>query len=290
MGIRYVRQRDWTEKEISLLGTVSDRELARTTRRTLVAVKSKRRALDIPTLDPKQRDWTKKEDTFLGKHSDRQVARRLGRTSSSVQHRRQRLGIPKPNPLGLPWTDLEHSLLGALPDRVLCRYLGRTLAAVRFRRGDNGIPHCASPPDKWPSVIAKLSPALRQVRADKKGALAIVAKTGRYRRRGKDSRPRKVRWFTSAEDRLLGKFSDRELARRFNRLEVSVQGRRVRLGILLPGRKKPWTADQDALLGTMPDNELAPSISRTLAAVRIRRQHKGIPPWRHRTAISKAFG
>jgi len=282
MGILYMRQRDWTENEISLLGKFSDREVARMTQRTWVAVQTKRHRLKISPLACNQRAWSKKEDALLGKHSDRENARRLGRSFGSVQHRRKRLGIPKPDPLALPWTKLENSLLGAFPDSLLCRYLGRTLAAVQFRRNHKGIPRCTRPPDELPSVIAKLSPALRRVRFEKGAALATVVKTGHYRRRGKskDSTPRKQRWWTAAEDKLLGKFSDQELARRFRRSEISVQHRRLRLGIFIPGCAAPWTADEDALVGTMTDQELAQKLNRTLAAVKTRRQHKGIAPLR----------
>jgi hypothetical protein len=190
------------------------------------------------------------------------------------------LGIPLLNLLVRPWTKLENSLLGVLPDTLLSHYLGRTLAAVRFRRNHKGLPSCGCPPDKLPSVIAKLSPVLRRVRADKKRGLAIVVKPGRYRRRGKDSPPRKLRWWTAAEDKLLGKFSDQELARRLHRSEISVQRRRLRLGIFIPGCAAPWTVDEDAFVGTMPDKDLARKLNRTLAAVKTRRQQKGIAPIR----------
>lgn len=280
LRILYVPMRDWPENELRLLGKYSDREVARMTQRTLASVQSKRQDLKLPSATCVQRDWTKQEDALLGKHSDREIARRLQRSYSSVQHRRQRLGIPRPNLLALPWSELEDSLLGRLPDVVLSRQLNRTLAAVRFRRCDRKIPPCISLPDQWRSEIAKLRPALRQVRLEKrKRTTRTVKPVSRFRRRGRDSRPRTLRRWTAAEDKLLGTVPDAELARRLERSEISVMRRRLRMGIFVPGRTKLWTSEDDALVGTMPDGELARKINRTLQAVKVRRQQKGLLPF-----------
>ncbi|MBI1178465.1 hypothetical protein GC207_13605 [bacterium] len=281
-GILYVRQRDWTPDEIGLLGKYPDREVARMTRRTLAGVQTRRQDLKLPSVSSRQRDWTKREDALLVKYPDREVARRLKRSHASVQHRRQRLGIPKPNPLARSWSKLEDSLLGRLPDVVLSRQLNRTLAAVRFRRLDKKIPTCGCPPDQLPSAIAKLRGVLCRVQAEKQKARALPSiPVGRFRRSGRDSRPRKLRWWTAAEDKLLGTLSDGELARRLGRSTISVMRRRLRLGILLPVQSRLWTLEEDALVGAMPDRELAHKLNRTPAAVKIRRQRKGLPPFHH---------
>lgn len=279
LRILYMRMRDWPENELRLLGKHSDREVARMTQRTLTAVQSKRQDLRLPSATCVQRDWTKQEDALLGRYSDREVARRLQRSYSSVQHRRQRLGLPKPNLLALPWSKLEDSLLGRLPDVALSQHLNRTLAAVRFRRCNKRIPPCVCPPDQGPSEIAKLRPVLRQVRLEKRKRTTLPVKlVSRFRRRGKDSRPRKLRWWTVAEDKLLGTLPDAELARQLGRTETSVMRRRLRMGIFVPGRTRLWASEDDALVGTMPDGELARKINRSFHAVKVRRQLKRLPP------------
>lgn len=279
----------WQEWEISLLGKHSDREVSRMTQRTLAAVQTKRNDLKLPSAISVQRDWTKQEDALLVRYSDREVARRLQRSYSSVQHRRQRLGIPKPNLLALPWSKQEDSLLGRLPDVVLSQHLSRTLAAVRFRRCDKRIPPCVCPSDLLSSAIAKFRLVLRRVQAEKQKAAIIAGEpVSRFRRRGEDSRPRKLRWWTATEDKLLGKFPDAELARRLGRSELSVTRRRLRMGILFPVQVKLWTTEDDALVGAMPDRELALKLNRTLIAVKARRQHKRLPPFRHSQSKSPA--
>jgi hypothetical protein len=84
----------WTAKDIALLGTVADEEVARRIGRTVEAVRQKREELDIP--NPTSGRWTAEEVALLGTMPDREVARRLGRSPQSVTQKRIKLGIANP--------------------------------------------------------------------------------------------------------------------------------------------------------------------------------------------------
>jgi hypothetical protein len=84
------RRRGWTKKEISLVGKITDAEIARRTGRAKFSVKSFRRKLGIPSVNPvpPTKAWTPKDDALMMRLSDKEVARRTGRTLSAVQYRR----------------------------------------------------------------------------------------------------------------------------------------------------------------------------------------------------------
>mgnify|MGYP002621779215 CR=1 FL=1 len=84
----------WTDAEIDLLGTDTDRAVAAQTGRTETAVRMKRRELGIAAHarnDP--RHWTKREIKLLGTMPDREVAQRLGCTRLTVIRKRKELEI-----------------------------------------------------------------------------------------------------------------------------------------------------------------------------------------------------
>src|SRR5208282_5442858 len=84
--------REWTVREMQLLGTVLDEEAARLLRRSLSSVKTKRLKLRIPSLRPWLRPWTKKELSLVGKMPDAEVARRTGHTELAAAWKRRKLG------------------------------------------------------------------------------------------------------------------------------------------------------------------------------------------------------
>ena len=94
----------------------------------------------------------------------------------------------------------------------------------------------------------------------------------RERRRIKLQMPAR-RW-TANETRLLGRFPDRELARRFRRPKNQVWTERRRLGIapFRPWKGRNWRHAEDKLLGTASDPEVARRLKRSLASVRARRR------------------
>jgi hypothetical protein len=64
---------NWTKKAISLLGTLSDKELAVKINISSQAVSYKRRKLGIATFKTFH-TWTKEEDLLLGKITARDIA------------------------------------------------------------------------------------------------------------------------------------------------------------------------------------------------------------------------
>jgi len=139
LGIaQHIVRRNWTKKELALLGTLPDRVLAKRLNRTKACVSTMRQKLGIyrnrnrPGYGP----WTAEEDALLGKFNDSEVARQLKRPRRVVARRRHKLGIRafKIFFKSPPWTKAEHRLLGTMTDERLAKKLGRTLMAIQVRR------------------------------------------------------------------------------------------------------------------------------------------------------------
>jgi hypothetical protein len=84
------RRRLWTEKEIRLVGKLTDAEVARRTGHPKLSVKGLRHRLGLPSANPMPptRAWTRQEDALMARLSDKEVARRTGRTLGAVRYRR----------------------------------------------------------------------------------------------------------------------------------------------------------------------------------------------------------
>src|SRR2546425_12818775 len=72
-----------------------------------------------------------------------------------------------------------------------------------------------------------------------------------------------AREWTQNEMELLGKFSDKETARRLRRSFGSVYKTRPRLGIRAHRPLRPWTKQEARWRGQLPDAEGAPRTGRT---------------------------
>jgi hypothetical protein len=84
----------WSAKDIALLGTIPDEEVARLTGRRVRAVRQKREALHIP--NPTGNRWRAEELALLGTMPDREAALLLRRSLQSVTQKRIKLGIANP--------------------------------------------------------------------------------------------------------------------------------------------------------------------------------------------------
>jgi hypothetical protein len=86
----------WTPNEDTLLGTDLDHRIARRLRRTVHAVRARRRSLSIPpaATGTVPHDWTRRELALLGTASDAAVADQIGLSRRTVISKRQELGIP----------------------------------------------------------------------------------------------------------------------------------------------------------------------------------------------------
>ena len=92
--------RPWTPKELRLLGTMPDDELAERIGRTAKAVRQMRTGRGIPSAEDRRRRehqdraWTAAELALLGTIPDDELASRIGRTESAVRVMRGKRGIP----------------------------------------------------------------------------------------------------------------------------------------------------------------------------------------------------
>jgi hypothetical protein len=89
--------RPWTRKELKLLGTLPDAELAARIGRTKNAVRVMRVRRGLPNpLGPwhPEGDWTAEELQLLGTVPDGELAARIGRSETAVREKRCKLGIP----------------------------------------------------------------------------------------------------------------------------------------------------------------------------------------------------
>ena len=128
-------RRPWTAEEDSLLGTKSDRALARKFGRTVKAVKTRRRLKGVSLV----KEWRPEDDKILGTRPDRQVALLLGRLIENVAWRRRKLGIPCFYE-HRPWTPDQLELLGRKPDEEVATLTGHPLFAVEIKRRELGRP------------------------------------------------------------------------------------------------------------------------------------------------------
>jgi hypothetical protein len=81
--------------------------------------------------------------------------------------------------------------------------------------------------------------------------------------------------------RLLGKFTDAEVADRTGHSPGAVQTQRLKLRIpvLRSQLYHQWAPADEALLGTVPDNDVARCLGCTRGAVKTRRNRLGIPAY-----------
>lgn len=82
----------WTKKEIKMLGTMPDDEVARRIKRAPRSVSQYRRTLGIPRY-ARHVWWNDKTDALLGVISDGALAEMAGCSKKSVLNRRRKLGI-----------------------------------------------------------------------------------------------------------------------------------------------------------------------------------------------------
>jgi hypothetical protein len=127
-------RRLWTNAEIALLGTDTDRAIARTLGLPMNIVRNERQRLGISALSQR---WKEHEIALLGTARDSEVAHKLGKSASAVLQKRDQLGIPS---FLNRWTDEEIALIGTASNSEVARKLGRTKKCVQTKRKKLGIP------------------------------------------------------------------------------------------------------------------------------------------------------
>lgn len=279
---------------ISLLGTMSDKKIARRFRVYYKHIASHRTSLGIPaykiTTGKNQTEWSSEQIALLGTIPDQDVADRLGITVKQVCAERHKRGVAFFNSRSR-WTQELLALLGTIPDReVAARSNGVfQTAGVRSKRIKEGIALCTisrrhTPAIAWTSdMIALIGTLPDQDIADQIG---VSRQQVGVRRREMGMAPIKSLGKWPAELlALLGTITDSEVAARSNGLfrTAVVASKRRKKGIALCAMPKKytyttWTADKIALIGTLPDQDVADQIGVPLQQVSSRRQKMGMAP------------
>lgn len=185
--------------------------------------------------------------------------------------------------------------LGKMPDRKVAELAGVHPNTVLHERHRLGIApfQPISPPVRWTAaMIRKLGTASdREVAAElglgvsmvqrKRSLLGIPA----FHARGT---PKRGRWWSPEEIAMLGKMSDRSLARELGLSTSAVADQRTRRGIP-PWRKRPprivWTKAMLRQVGKVPDEQLARRYGISGASVLQKRRQLGLPPVVERKAV-----
>ena len=269
------RNRPWKEEEIKLVGTDTDRAIAKRLGRSLASVLNMRRKVGIEYRSSNA--WRAEEDAILGKVADAEAARRLGRSRGAVAHRRRRLGMilvhmEKPR----PWTAAEEALLGTDTDAAIAKRIGRTAHSVRAKRFATGV-QTRRPGRPWTAEdIALLGtmPDADLAQKLKRSVISISVKRNKLKIPSAKNR----RW-SASEDKLLGAMPDDEVARRVGREVGSVRVRRAHLHIpTFESRIRFWKRSELDLLGKVSDEEVSRRIGRAVLAVKAKRQALRILP------------
>ena len=138
------KRHNWTRKEITMLGTISDAALSRKLGLCMGSVFEKRRKLGIPaSRPPKSINWTPAVIATLGKIPDGEVARINGMNILSVHKKRVALGIrcyARNSKTWHYWTKKEIALLGKMPDGDVALRTGINKASVFWKRCKLEIP------------------------------------------------------------------------------------------------------------------------------------------------------
>jgi hypothetical protein len=123
----------WTPEEEKLLGTDTDKAIARRLGRSALAVRARRASLGLPPI-PINKPWREKELKLVGQMPDAEVARLTPHPLKAVQSKRHALGLRDLGSKKRPWSAVELKLLGTKSDEQVARMTGRTKKAVQARR------------------------------------------------------------------------------------------------------------------------------------------------------------
>ncbi len=128
-------RRHWTDEQLALIGTASDRAVATALGLPIKAVKYKREKLGISLLAER---WKPEQIASLGTAPDAQLANAFGKSPSAVRRKREQLGIP--TFVQRPWTESEIAWIGTASDGEIGRRLGKPSSCVQAKREQLGIP------------------------------------------------------------------------------------------------------------------------------------------------------
>ena len=122
----------WPGERLELLGTASDRSLAKRWGLSVSAVSNARmvRGIDPFVITP----WTKAMDGLLGTACDRKIAKRLRMSEHKVRYRREHLGVKAwRGRRQHVWTESDDALLEKFDDKVVATMLDLSAEVVKNR-------------------------------------------------------------------------------------------------------------------------------------------------------------
>ncbi len=279
----------WTAEMLELLGKVPDKVFAKRFGIGLTAVYRKRLRLGIPPsrLTRASRFWPGSGERASGSAPAEPPAGRAGREVSPPAIANLERTPARPR---LVWPKKLVALLGQIPDQELARRAGVGVDTVATERQRRGIEACYAKRDpiRWtPEMIERLGTASDREVAEE---LRIPRSCVRRKRTllgippffptQAHVRPRTAKW-TRKNLALLGKVTDKELARRMKVSYTTVNGKRRQLGIppyRPPARRIEWTEEMLALLGKVCDSTVAKRYGISSFSVFRKRRELGIPP------------
>jgi DNA-binding transcriptional regulator YdaS (Cro superfamily) len=198
-------------------------------------------------------EWTEELVALLGVLPDTAVAAQAGLDRQAVAAERRRRGIPpaRPRRSATAWTEEMLALLGTDSDAAVARKFGIRPGSVTYKRHQLGIPPFNPPPHD------------------------------QYRR------------FAWQPEYLamLGKVSDRELAKALGLARASVTRKRQRLGIppFQPAlRPIEWTLEMIGRLGRASDAKVAQELGISPTTVKQKRRALGIPATRETLPVERS--
>jgi DNA-binding CsgD family transcriptional regulator len=304
----------WRPQDVTMLGMMTDRELATRLGISSSTVAKKRHLLGIPPFCPAGRRvrWNEEMLELLGKVRDSEVARHYGIPKKSVYQKRSRLGIPAfletrtviCNPgivevLELPTIEaqrrtglgegmlrrLRNELGVAAPSLVQWRWdaelltrLGREPDAAIAR--DLGV-HVSCIEHKRRALGIERFPSRRRGLPQESGSTPTGSAGERSSSLIRTPARRRYLW-PEALAKLLGEIPDAELAVKAGVSVSTVTTERQRRGIeafKLHRRPIEWTSEMISRLGSTGDSEVARDLGISKGSVRRKRQGLGIQPF-----------
>lgn len=233
----------WTPETLALLGTQSERQIAKRLGISAATVHNKRRDLGITSYRPPQERiaWTAEMLALLGAVPDRTIARRFKMTNESVKHKRDELGLaPHQQKSRMIVRTRALAAILKLPNRELrARYGIGKGTALKLRR-EFGIPTPDARNHRWtPERLSRLGTEPDARLAHEMG-LTPGAVSDKRRRLGIAPHVGRRRW-EAAELALFGKLTNREIAAQTGRALNAVHLKRRGLGVAPPRHTKAQT-------------------------------------------------
>lgn len=263
----------WTPEEEALLGTMPNRELAAKLGRSRKAVAARLFLKNAGRLP--RRDRVVKAAAIQPERRPEPTRRKRVETPSFPTKRG--LSLRDIAPPARVWKPEEDDIIRKHTITQAAQLLNYSPSIIAKRRRKLGIVRSVVITNPWtPEQIQLLGTKPDRILARKFGRKTGSVQ-GKRKSLGIPICPEKHFW-RPADDDLLGKYCDEDIARLLKISVLAVKTRRNELKIPMKDSKiRPWTPSEEALVGTKPDAEVAKLLGRSLSAVRDKRGRLGCP-------------